>query len=99
MCPQKLPSFKLGWGRSIATALRSKPGNLVKAILIGAKRVNRASCTRLLVERLTDEVVVSNLGQATLDLQNIGDRPLNCYTFGSMGQCSSIGLGIVLARP
>jgi thiamine pyrophosphate-dependent acetolactate synthase large subunit-like protein len=61
--------------------------------------VDRATATRLLVNRLTDEVVVSNLGQATLDLQRLGDRPLNCYTFGSMGQCSSIGLGIALARP
>jgi thiamine pyrophosphate-dependent acetolactate synthase large subunit-like protein len=60
--------------------------------------MDRATATRLLVSRLTDEVVVSNLGQATLDLQRIGDRPLNCYTFGSMGQCSSIGLGIALAR-
>jgi len=58
-----------------------------------------ATATRLLVERLRNEVVVSNLGQATLDLQRLGDRPLNCYTFGSMGQCSSIGLGIALARP
>jgi thiamine pyrophosphate-dependent acetolactate synthase large subunit-like protein len=61
--------------------------------------VDRATATRLLVSRLTDEVVVSNLGQATRDLQGHGDRPLNCYTFGSMGQCSSIGLGIALARP
>ena len=61
--------------------------------------MDRATATRLLVSRLTDEVVVSNLGQATRDLQGHGDRPLNCYTFGSMGQCSSIGLGIALARP
>ena len=61
--------------------------------------MDRATATRLLVSRLTDEVVVSNLGQATIDLQRLGDRPLNCYTFGSMGQCSSIGLGIALARP
>ncbi len=60
--------------------------------------MTRATATRLLVERLTREVVVSNLGQATLDLQRLGDRPLNCYTFGSMGQCSSIGLGLALAR-
>ena len=60
--------------------------------------MDRATATRLLVSRLTDEVVVSNLGQATIDLQHVGDRPLNCYTFGSMGQCSSIGLGIALAR-
>ena len=61
--------------------------------------MTRDTATRLLVERLRDEVVVSNLGQATADLQRLGDRPLNCYTFGSMGQCSSIGLGVALARP
>ena len=61
--------------------------------------MTRATATRLLVERLKGEVVVSNLGQATLDLQKLGDRPLNCYTFGAMGQASSIALGIALARP
>lgn len=61
--------------------------------------LTRAAATRLLARRLTGEVVVSNLGQASLDLQQIADRPLNCYTFGAMGQCSSIGLGIALARP
>jgi len=61
--------------------------------------MTRATATRVLAERLTSEVVVSNLGQATLDLQRLGDRGLNCYTFGAMGQCSSIGLGIALARP
>jgi thiamine pyrophosphate-dependent acetolactate synthase large subunit-like protein len=61
--------------------------------------MNRATATRLLAERLCNEVVVSNLGQATLDLQRLADRPLNCYTFGAMGQCSSLGLGIALARP
>ena len=61
--------------------------------------LSRATATRLLAERLTTEVVVSNLGQATLDLQRLGDRLLNCYTFGAMGQCSSMALGIALARP
>jgi thiamine pyrophosphate-dependent acetolactate synthase large subunit-like protein len=61
--------------------------------------MNRASATRLLLERLGSEVVVSNLGQATLDLQRLGARDLNCYTFGAMGQCSSIALGIALSRP
>ncbi len=61
--------------------------------------LTRAAATRLLAERLTREVVVANLGQASLDLQTIADRPLNCYTYGAMGQCSSIGLGIALARP
>jgi len=61
--------------------------------------LTRADATRLLAARLTGEVVVSNLGQASLDLQMLADRPLNCYTYGAMGQCSSIGLGIALARP
>jgi thiamine pyrophosphate-dependent acetolactate synthase large subunit-like protein len=61
--------------------------------------LTRAAATRLLAELLTGEVVVSNLGQASLDLQQIADRPLNCYTYGAMGQCSSIALGIALARP
>ena len=61
--------------------------------------LTRFAATRLLAERLRNEVVVSNLGQATLDLQNVADRPLNYYTFGSLGQCSSIALGIALARP
>ena len=64
-----------------------------------SKTLTRAAATRLLAERLTREVVVSNLGQASLDLQQIADRPLNCYTYGAMGQCSSIALGIALARP
>lgn len=61
--------------------------------------MTRAEATRLLVKRLTSQVVVSNLGQASLDLQRHGDRPLDCYTFGAMGQCSSLALGIALARP
>ncbi len=61
--------------------------------------LDRATATRLLVERLGGEAVVSNLGQATVDLQRLGNRDLDCYTFGAMGQCSSIALGIALARP
>jgi sulfopyruvate decarboxylase subunit beta len=61
--------------------------------------MKRDACTRLLAERLTDEAVVTNLGQATLDMQQIADRALNFYTFGSMGQCSAIAMGIALSRP
>jgi thiamine pyrophosphate-dependent acetolactate synthase large subunit-like protein len=61
--------------------------------------MRRDACTRLLAERLTDEIVVTNLGQATQDMQQIADRALNFYTFGSMGQCSAIAAGIALSRP
>ena len=61
--------------------------------------MNREAATKLLAERLTDEVVVTGLGQATLDMQKHADRELNCYTFGSMGLCSSVAFGIALSRP
>lgn len=61
--------------------------------------IRRETATRLLAQRLTNEVIVTNLGQNTIDYQQIADRDLNCYTFGSMGQCSSIAAGIAMARP
>jgi sulfopyruvate decarboxylase subunit beta len=42
---------------------------------------------------------VTNLGEATNDLQHVADRPLNFYMYSAMGQCSSLALGIALARP
>jgi thiamine pyrophosphate-dependent acetolactate synthase large subunit-like protein len=48
---------------------------------------------------LTDEPVVVNLGHAAYELFAAGDRPLNFYTWGSMGLTSSIALGLALARP
>lgn len=61
--------------------------------------ISRESATKLLAQRLTNEVIVTNLGQNTIDYQQLADRDLNCYTFGSMGQCSSVAAGIALARP
>jgi thiamine pyrophosphate-dependent acetolactate synthase large subunit-like protein len=48
---------------------------------------------------LTDEPVIVNLGHAAYELFAGGDRPLNFYTWGSMGLTSSIALGLALARP
>ncbi len=48
---------------------------------------------------LTDEPVVVNLGHAAYELFAAGDRPLNFYTWGSMGLTSSVALGLALARP
>ena len=61
--------------------------------------IRRETATKLLAQRLTSEVIVTNLGQNTIDYQQLADRDLNCYTFGSMGQCSSVAAGIALARP
>jgi thiamine pyrophosphate-dependent acetolactate synthase large subunit-like protein len=48
---------------------------------------------------LTDEPVVVSLGHPAYELFACGDRPLNFYTWGSMGLTSSIALGLALARP
>jgi thiamine pyrophosphate-dependent acetolactate synthase large subunit-like protein len=48
---------------------------------------------------LTDEPVVASLGHPAYELFATGDRPLNLYTWGSMGLVSSIALGLALARP
>ena len=48
---------------------------------------------------LTDEPVVVSLGHPAYELFAANDRPLNFYTWGSMGLASSIALGLALARP
>jgi thiamine pyrophosphate-dependent acetolactate synthase large subunit-like protein len=48
---------------------------------------------------LKDEPVVVSLGHPAYELFAAGDRPLNFYTWGSMGLVSSIALGLALARP
>jgi thiamine pyrophosphate-dependent acetolactate synthase large subunit-like protein len=46
-----------------------------------------------------DDAVVASLGHPAYDLFAAGDRPLNFYTWGSMGLASSIGLGLAMAQP
>lgn len=61
--------------------------------------MTRLESTRLVAARLTDEAVVASLGHPAYDLFASGDRPLNFYTWGSMGLACSIGLGLALAQP
>ena len=41
--------------------------------------------------------IVSNLGPTTDELWHAGHRPRNFYTYGAMGLCSSIALGMALS--
>jgi thiamine pyrophosphate-dependent acetolactate synthase large subunit-like protein len=61
--------------------------------------MTRLEATRIVVEEADDAAVVASLGHPAYDLFAAGDRPLNFYTWGSMGLASSIGLGLALARP
>ena len=61
--------------------------------------MTRFDAISTIATRLTDEVVVSNIGVPSKELYAANDRPLNFYMLGSYTQASSIGLGIAKARP
>jgi len=62
-------------------------------------KLTRSQATNLLLGKVTDQPVLGGIGGATYDLYGARDRDRNLYTWGSMGQISSMGLGLALARP
>ena len=61
--------------------------------------MHRFEATKLLLGHLHNEPVVANLGPTTNDLWHVGHRDRNFYTYGAMGLCSSIALGMALTVP
>ena len=59
--------------------------------------MRRFEATQLVVQMAGDSPVVGNLGPTSDELWHAGHRDRNFYTYGSMGLCSSIALGIALA--
>ncbi len=59
--------------------------------------MHRFSATKRLLEHAGDLPVVANLGPTTDELWHAGHRDRNFYTYGSMGLCSSIALGMSLS--
>lgn len=62
-------------------------------------KLTRAQATTLLLGKVTDQPILGGIGGPTYDLYGAGDRDRNLYTWGSMGQISSMGLGLAIARP
>ena len=58
--------------------------------------MNRYQLIESLVPILEDALVVCNIGIPSQELFSICDRDNNFYMLGSMGLCSSIGLGLSL---
>jgi len=54
---------------------------------------------RVIIQRLTDELVIHTTGYLCRDSCAVQDRPGNFYMIGSMGIAPAIGLGLALARP
>ncbi len=61
-------------------------------------KLTRAQATKLWLGKITDQPILGGIGGPTYDLYGAGDRDRNLYTWGSMGQISSMGLGLALAR-
>ena len=68
------------------------------AMTSAPSRMKRDAALRVLAKHITDEVVVP-VYQTAFDWRAIGERDLNLYAFGSMGQASSNALGVALGRP
>lgn len=60
--------------------------------------MRRIDAIKIIVEQLEDELVVSNIGDPSKELYHVGDRPENFYMLGSLGQASSISLGLALSQ-
>ena len=59
--------------------------------------MRRLEATRLLLKHIDDQPIVANLGPTTDDLWSVRHRDRNFYTYGSMGLCTSIALGMALS--
>ena len=57
----------------------------------------RLEATRLILEQAGQRPIVANLGPTSDELWHAGHRDRNFYTYGSMGLCSSIALGMALS--
>ncbi len=57
----------------------------------------RFDATQLVLRRAGDSPIVANLGPTSDELYHAGHRDRNFYTYGSMGLCSSIALGMALS--
>ena len=57
----------------------------------------RFEATQMLLRHVGDLPIVSNLGPTTDELWHAGHRDRNFYTYGNMGLCSSIALGVAVS--
>ena len=61
--------------------------------------MKRFDAIKRIVESLSNELIVCNIGAPSRELFNIKDRDENFYMLGSMGLVSSIAFGIALSNP
>ena len=57
----------------------------------------RLDATKVVLKHIGERPIVANLGPTTDELWHAGNRARNFYTYGAMGLCSSIALGMALS--
>lgn len=58
----------------------------------------RYDAIKKIMENITNEIIICNIGFPSKELYEINDRAQNFYMLGSMGLASSIGLGLALSQ-
>lgn len=61
--------------------------------------MKRYDAIKRIMESLTDELIICNLGAPSRELYNIEDRDENFYMLGSMGLVSSLSFGVAISKP
>lgn len=60
--------------------------------------MKRIEALQKIIEHLTNELIVCNIGFPSRELYDIKDSSKHFYMLGSMGMASSIGLGLALSQ-
>lgn len=61
--------------------------------------LDRQDVIRVIIDEVAaDDIVVSNIADASFELYDLGDRARNFYMLGSFGLAPSIALGLALSR-
>ena len=58
----------------------------------------RNDVLKSIIPLISNELVICNIGSPSQELFSLDDQPSNFYMLGTMGLCSSIGLGLALAQ-
>lgn len=59
--------------------------------------MKRYDCLKIIVSRLSDELVIANVGGPRHEWRDLTDHPI--LPVSALGLCSSVGLGLALALP
>ena|SRR3990167_1757229 len=60
--------------------------------------LKRSEAISMIMQKVTDEVIVTSTGMISREVFLVKDRPRNFYMMGSMGMALAIGIGVAYSR-